>query len=102
MCTYNSVVARIVLVDLDLDQIWPRVRPPVAAGLAAEAEGGRGVAVGEEDAGNIELGCGDQGGEGRQGEEEDHSRPGHSDHLSLSAQTPAEAVRQPGLCWREQ
>ena len=59
MVTYNSVVARIVLVDVDLDEVGPRVGPAVAAGLAAKTERGWSVAVGKEDPGHVELGGGD-------------------------------------------
>ena len=89
MITYNSVVARIVLVDVDLDEVGPRVGPAVAAGLAAQTEGGWSVAVGKEDPGHVEL-----RGRYHHGAEDDHCQedalgqchpPGHRDHHSLNS-----------------
>ena len=65
--TYNSFIARIVLVNVDLHQVWPRVRPAVAAGLAAKTERGWSVAVRKEDPGHVKLGGG-----GRHRAEDDH------------------------------
>ena len=68
--TDRSRTARSVL-QLETEDVWPGGGPGVAPGLAPQTEGGRAGAVGQQDAGYVELG----GPAGLQQQQEDHREP---------------------------
>ena len=66
--------AALLVVRQEADDVWPGGGPRVAAGLAAQAEGGRAGAVGQQHAGDVQLG----GCWGGQNGQPDQPRPGDS------------------------